>query len=458
MSLIVSVSGIRGTIGGHHSENLTPIDIVNFISSYASWLKQLFETPKVIVGRDARISGQIVSDIAIATLQSMGINVIDAGLSTTPSIEMAVILQQLQGGIILTASHNPKEWNALKLLNHKGEFLTAEDGQQILSIKENNNFLYETIDNIGTKISYNKTIEDHVDAILKLDLISIDKIRQAKFHIAVDPINSTGSISIPVLLDKLHCTYTMINDDLSGNFAHNPEPLDAHLSELKQWSAKAHLGIAVDPDVDRLALVDETGTYFGEEYSLVAISDYVLSKKSGNTVSNLSSSRALQDLTASYGRKYYASAVGEAHVVKLMKSVDAVIGGEGNGGIILPALHYGRDSLVGIALLLSYMAESKLKLSELKNKYSVYHMSKDKIVLPKSTNYNDLIKHLIEKYKGEKISQIDGLKIDFENAWLHLRKSNTEPIIRIYSEAMTAEESERLIAKIKVEVDHFCTL
>lgn len=456
MSLIISVSGIRGTIGGKESENLTPLDIVKFTTAYSIWIKKQFTSPKVIIGRDGRISGKMVSDLIASTLSSMGIDLIDAGLSTTPSIEMGVINHNLQGGIIITASHNPKDWNALKLLNSSGEFLSAEDGQEILRIKENEEFKYNDVDSLGEISTNPNIINEHINSILNLELVNVEKIKSKKFHITCDVINSTGALAIPLLLEKLNCTYDIINGEMTGDFAHNPEPLDENLSTLKLATGhKATLGIAVDPDVDRLALVDEKGIYFGEEYTLVAISDYVLSKKPSATVSNLSSSRALKDLSEYYGQNYFASAVGEAHVVKKMKEVGANIGGEGNGGIIYPELHYGRDSLVGIALLLSYLAESNQSLSGLKAKYSKYEMFKDKIILDPKLNYIKLVEFLVAEYAEDKITTIDGLKIDKANAWVHLRKSNTEPIIRIYSEANTMLEASNLVLEIKSKVNQF---
>jgi phosphomannomutase len=455
MSLIVSVSGIRGTIGGHEGKNLTPLDLVKFASAYSVWLKKQSANPTIAIGRDGRLSGVMVSDLICSTMIAMGVNVIDAGLSTTPSVEMQVILKNLDGGIILTASHNPKEWNALKLLNSKGEFLSAEDGKEILSIKETENFNYSSIENLGVVTMEANSIHDHIKSILNLDLVATEKIRQRNFHIIADVINSTGAIALPMLFESLNCSYELINKELNGDFAHNPEPLEANLIELIEKSKSANLGIAVDPDVDRLALVDENGNYFGEEYTLVCVSDYVLSKNSGNTVSNLSSSRALKDLTESYSQNYYASAVGEAHVVKKMKEVNAVIGGEGNGGVIYPPLHYGRDSLVGIALLLSLMAESDLPLSKLKEKYSKYEMYKDKIQLDENINYKHIVELLTQEFKDEKIDLTDGMKIDFKDSWVQLRKSNTEPIIRIYSEAKSLDEAENLVQNIKSKISKF---
>ncbi|HRI01239.1 MAG TPA: phosphoglucosamine mutase [Saprospiraceae bacterium] len=456
MSLIVSVSGIRGTIGGSVGSNLTPIDIVKFATAYGSFIKQKTSNPKIIIGRDGRISGPMVSDLVIRTLQALGIDLIDAGWSTTPSIEMAVITEKLDGGIILTASHNPKEWNALKLLNAQGEFLSAQDGEEIVKLSQSDTVQFSQIDKLGKIRAWDQSVDSHIAQILQLPLVLKNKIQSKKFKVIVDCINSTGAIAIPKLMNALHCDFSLINETVSGDFAHNPEPLPSHLTDLIQLCKKEKcIGIAIDPDVDRLALIDEQGNYFGEEYTLVAVADYILSKTPGNTVSNLSSSRALRDLTASYNQSYSASAVGEAHVVKLMKETNAVIGGEGNGGIIYPELHYGRDALVGISLLLSYLAESNLNLSQLKSRYTQYFMYKDKMELDPSLDYNQLISYLINEYSSEQINTIDGLKIDFKDSWLHLRKSNTEPIIRIYSEALSEPLAKDLVDQIKIKISDF---
>ncbi|MEO6190261.1 MAG: phosphoglucosamine mutase [Saprospiraceae bacterium] len=456
MSLIVSVSGIRGTIGGQPSDNLTPNEILKFSLAYGLLLKTKNLKPTIVIGRDARISGQMVASFVIASLQSIGINVIDLGLSTTPTVEMAVINHQTDGGIIITASHNPVQWNALKLLNQLGEFISAEDGLKIVEFSKQLNIEFSTAQDLGKLNILENSMEEHVKAILNLKLIPVDLIRAKKYHIVVDCINSTGALALPILLDALSCTYELINGNPNGLFAHNPEPLEIHLQDLiKACGKNTNLGIAVDPDVDRLALVDNHGKFFGEEYSLVCVADYVLDHKLGNTVSNLSSTRALADLTNAKGAHYYACAVGEVHVVKKMKSVHAVIGGEGNGGIILPELHYGRDALVGIALILSNMATKNKSLSELKSQYPHYEMFKDKIDLNPNVDYQSLLNYLKDYYKNEILNLEDGLKIDMANGWLHLRKSNTEPIIRIYSEAQSYHTAQLLIEQIKTLVAKF---
>ncbi|MBK7305258.1 MAG: phosphoglucosamine mutase [Saprospiraceae bacterium] len=456
MSLIISVSGIRGTIGGVKGENLSTEDIVKFSLAFGKLLLQKNPKPTVVLGRDARISGEMVSKLVEASLQSLGVGIIDAGLSTTPSIEMAVLHLKAAGGIILTASHNPREWNALKLLNHRGEFISAEEGLQILELSNLEGLVYADIDNLGQKTSYNSSIEDHIRAILAIPYLPIEKIQSKKYHIVADCINSTGSLALPRLFDSLGCTYELINSNPDGNFRHNPEPLEGHLSELMQATKnKADLGIAVDPDVDRLALVDHEGQYFGEEYSLICCADFMLDVKPGNTVSNLSSSRALADLTLQKGGKHYSSAVGEVHVVNKMKEVNAVIGGEGNGGIILPDLHFGRDSLIGIVLVLANMATKNKTLSQLKSGYPLYYMHKDKINIDPTLNFEDLLKNLSAAYSDVQINLADGLKIDFKDSWLHLRKSNTEPIIRIYSEAKSEQEARILVEDIKIKIEQF---
>lgn len=456
MSLIVSVSGIRGTIGGISGNNLTPPDIIKFSLAYGQWINLTFKNPKIVLGRDARTSGKFVSNLVCSSLQSLGIDVIDLGLSTTPTVEVMVQHLKADGGIIITASHNPFDWNALKLLNHKGEFISAEDGEKIIEISNLENIEFSLAQDLGDEISLDKSFDIHVEKIIKLPIIPVDLIRSKKYHIVVDCINSTGSLAIPILLDALGCSYELINGIPNGEFAHNPEPLEHHLRELiESVKNMANLGIAVDPDVDRLALVDEFGTFYGEEYSLVCVADFILNHKTGNTVSNLSSSRALADLTRKKGGQYYASAVGEVHVVKKMKEVNAIIGGEGNGGIILPELHYGRDALVGIALILSNMASSGKTLHELKESYPKYSMHKDKIQINPNINYSELINYLSSLYQNDNINLEDGLKIDFENSWLHLRKSNTEPIIRIYSESTTESEAKLLVDKIKSQIIDF---
>jgi len=455
MSLIVSVSGVRGTIGGVSGDNLTPPDIVKFSSAYSQWIKNQYPQPTVVIGRDARISGHLVSKLVSSCLQSMGVHVIDLDLSTTPTVEMAVVHLNAHGGIILTASHNPKQWNALKLLNQKGEFLSAADGEQLLNIIQQDQISYAPVDSLGQLRHYENAIQDHVTAILKLPFLPIQAIKSRSFHIVADCINSSGAIALPILFEALGCTYELINEIPDGNFNHNPEPLPEHLQDLlSACSNSSAIGIAVDPDVDRLALVDEKGQYFGEEYTLVTVADYMLDLKAGNTVSNLSSSRALRDLTLMKGGQYFASAVGEAHVVQKMKEVHAIIGGEGNGGVILPDLHYGRDSLVGIALVLANCVTKNKTLSELKSGYPKYAMIKDKVQLKQDTLYNEVLQLLKSNYKNEELNTIDGLKIDFDQAWIHLRKSNTEPIIRIYCEAKSISEAEKLTNQLKHHIHH----
>ena len=454
MTLIKSISGIRGTIGGKYRENLTSQDIVECTAAYGSWILSQGGHQKVIIGRDGRISGKMVSALISNTLVSMGIDVIDLGLSTTPTVEIAVPLEEAQGGIIITASHNPKEWNALKFLNHKGEFISKEDGNQLLTLIETSSIEYAKVDDLGKFETNDTYIQKHIDMILALDTVKVDQIKSKKFHVVVDCINSTGAISIPPLLEALGCTYELVNGEITGNFAHNPEPLPKNLVETceRVSHSNAALGIVVDPDVDRLAFINEDGSWFGEEYTLVAISDYILGLQSGNTVSNLSSTRALRDVTEKHGGTYYAAAVGEVNVVTKMKEVNAIIGGEGNGGIIYPALHYGRDALVGIALLLSLLSDKDQTMSELRSNYPNYEMIKDKISLDASIDVDKILTTLEEKFKNEKINTIDGLKIDYPSSWVHLRKSNTEPIIRIYSEADTKENADKLVTEIKTVI------
>jgi len=451
MTLITSISGIRGTIGGKVGENLTPVDITKFTSAYGSWLKeQNHSSQTVVVGRDARLSGPWVSHIVCATLQSLGFNVIDAGLSTTPTIEMAVVFENAAGGIIITASHNPKQWNALKLLNNKGEFINAAAGNAILEKAAAEDFDFASIEKNG-KYSTQDYLDAHINAILALPLVDVNAIRNAAFSVALDAVNSTGGIYIPALLKalgveqikELHCEPT-------GHFPHNPEPLPQHLGDIinEIKNNKVDLGIVVDPDVDRLALVDENGDLFGEEYTLVAVADYILSNQKGNTVSNLSSTRALRDVTEKHGGIYNAAAVGEVNVVEKMKETNAIIGGEGNGGIIYPELHYGRDALVGVALILSHMAKSGVSASRLRSTYPNYTISKNKIDLPDNLDVDELLDQIAEKYKNQEINRIDGVKIEFDEEWVHLRKSNTEPIIRIYSESKSAQTADVLAKKI----------
>ena len=456
MTLIKSISGIRGTIGGSVGDNLTPIDAVKFASAYGTWLKQQRnkEDYRVVVGRDARISGEMIQNLVMNTLVGLGIHVIDLGLSTTPTVEIAVPLEHADGGIILTASHNPKQWNALKLLNAKGEFLNASEGQLILDIAESDNMNFSDVDSLG-KITKNEAyIEMHIDEVLDLPLVNVDAIEKANFKVVVDGVNSTGGIAIPRLLERLGVHAVKLYCTPNGEFPHNPEPLKEHLTDLSQMVVKerADIGIVVDPDVDRLAFVCDDGEMFGEEYTLVACADYVLSKTPGNTVSNMSSSRALRDVTEAHGQKYEASAVGEVNVVDLMKKNNAIIGGEGNGGIIYPESHYGRDALVGVALFLSLLAEKKMSVSELRASYPSYFMSKKKIQLTPELDVDAILVAMKNRYSHENITTIDGVKIDFAENWVHLRKSNTEPIIRIYTEAKSQSEADTLADKIIGEI------
>ncbi len=460
MSIIKSISGIRGTIGGSAGDNLTPQDIVECTAAFGYWLLQKGNTKKVVLGRDARISGPMVTQLVSATLNGLGIDVIDLELSTTPTVEIAVTALGAGAGIIITASHNPAHWNALKFLNEKGEFISKADGELLLKMLDEGAIRYAEVDELGTYEKAAGWIERHIDLILAMDWIDVDAIKARKFKIVIDPVNSSGAISIPPLLDRLGCEYVMINGEPNGKFAHNPEPLPKHLTELsaKMVSEKADLGISVDPDVDRLAFACEDGTLFGEEYTLVAIADYMLGIKSGNTVSNLSSTRALRDVTEKHGGKYFASAVGEVNVVTKMKEVDAVLGGEGNGGIIIPGLHYGRDALVGIALMLSHLAKNGKTMSALKASYPLYHMVKDKIQLEKGLDLNAILDGLHQEFKNEDCNTIDGLKINFADSWVHMRKSNTEPIVRIYSEAKSVEQAESLVAKMKASIESLTTV
>ena len=443
MALIKSISGIRGTIGGTTNENLTPLDIVKFTAAYGTWLLQqntnkLQANKKVVVGRDGRISGSMVKNIVIATLNGLGIDVIDTDLSTTPTVEMAVSFLKADGGIILTASHNPKEWNALKLLNNKGEFISGSEGELILQLAEKEAFDFASVQNLGKCITDNSTLNEHIAAILKYKLVDAKAIAAAGFKVVIDVVNSTGAIALPALLKALGVKDIIIlNGEMDGNFAHNPEPLPENLTGLSREvvSQKASLGIAVDPDVDRLCFVCEDGSMFGEEYTLVAVADYVLSKTKGNSVSNMSSTKALKDITVKHGGQYFASAVGEVNVVNKMKEVNAVIGGEGNGGIIVPDLHYGRDALIGIALFLTHLAHTQKSIKQLRNTYPDYFISKNKIQLQSGVDVKSLFDKIKKKYKHQPINSDDGLKIEFDNDWVHLRTSNTEPIIRIYSES-----------------------
>jgi phosphomannomutase len=456
MTLIKSISGIRGTIGGKVEDNLTPIDAVKFAAAYGTWLKnqRLKDNYRVVVGRDARISGEMIQNLVMNTLVGMGIHVIDLGLSTTPTVEVAVPMEHADGGIILTASHNPKQWNALKLLNAKGEFLNGIEGKKILDIAESSDMTFAEVDDLG-KITKNEAYIDlHIDEVLDLPLVNRKAIEAVKFKVVVDGVNSTGGIAIPLLLERLGVEAVKLYCDPTGHFPHNPEPLKEHLGDLANAVVKHHadFGIVVDPDVDRLAFMDETGDMFGEEYTLVACADYVLSKTPGNTVSNMSSTRALRDVTLKHGGNYEASAVGEVNVVDLMKKNSAVIGGEGNGGIIYPESHYGRDALVGVALFLSLLAEKKMKVSELRASYPNYFMSKKKIQLTPELDVEGILKTMEANYSHENLTTIDGVKIDFADSWVHLRKSNTEPIIRIYTEAPSQGEADTLADRIIAEI------
>ena len=459
MTLIKSISGIRGTIGGKTGDNLTPIDAVKFASAYGAFIKkrnQNKETIKVVIGRDARISGKMISSLVANTLVGLGIDVVDLGLSTTPTVEVAVPLEKADGGIILTASHNPKQWNALKLLNEKGEFLNGEDGEQILALAESEDFSFSEVDDLGTYTKDSSYLEKHIQEVLNLELVDVDAIKSANFKVVVDGVNSTGGIFIPELLAALNVECIKLYCTPNGQFPHNPEPLKEHLTDISELvvKEKADFGIVVDPDVDRLALICEDGSMFGEEYTLVACADYVLGRLGGgNTVSNLSSSRALRDVTEKHGGTYTASAVGEVNVVIKMKETNTVIGGEGNGGIIYPASHYGRDSLVGVALFLSHLAHKKMSCKALRESYPSYFMSKNKIQLTPEIDVDNILETMAYKYANEDVNTIDGVKIDFAEEWIHLRKSNTEPIIRIYTEAKSQAAAdalaERFIGEIK---------
>jgi len=450
VALLKTISGFRGTIGGTPKTNLTPLDIVACTAAFGQWMLSCDVPKKVIIGRDGRISGDLVSALSSNTLLALGIDVVDLGLSTTPTVEVMVPKLSAGAGIIFTASHNPKQWNALKFLNHKGEFISGEIGNTILSLEAKSEFDFAEVDDMGTYSTYDNAIAEHVQDILNLDYLDIAAIQKRKFHVVIDCINSTGAISIPPLLDKLGCTYELINGEVNGEFAHNPEPLPAHLVDLceKVASSSADLGIVVDPDVDRLAFVSDNGVFFGEENTLVAVADFVLSKKPGNTVSNLSSTRALSDITKKHGASYFASAVGEVNVVNKMKESNAVIGGEGNGGVILPDLHYGRDALVGIALFLNLLCDKGMSCSELYESYPKYEIRKHKIQLQEKMDLDKIFSELKTKYADEQINTIDGLKIDMKNGWVHLRKSNTEPILRVYSESSSAEEADQLAEMI----------
>ena len=452
MTLIKSISGIRGTIGGKPGDTLNPLDIVKFTSAYATFIRRKGKSKSntIVVGRDGRISGDMVRNIVCGTLMGIGYDVINIGMATTPTTELAVAMQQAAGGIIITASHNPRQWNALKLLNEKGEFLTAADGEEVLAIAEKEDFEYASVDELGKYTEDNSFNQRHIDSILNLKLVDREAIKNAHFKVLVDAVNSVGGVIIPQFLDALGVEYKVLNGEPTGDFAHNPEPLEKNLGEIMGEIAKGgyDLGIVVDPDVDRLVFISENGEMFGEEYTLVSVADYVLSKTPGNTVSNLSSTRALRDVTERHGGKYTAAAVGEVNVTTQMKNVNAVIGGEGNGGVIYPESHYGRDALVGVALFLSHLAHKGCTASELKASYPEYFMAKNRIDLTPTADIDAILAKVKEVYSNEEIIDIDGVKINFANSWVHLRKSNTEPIIRVYSEASTLQEAEELGEKL----------
>lgn len=452
MTLIKSISGIRGTIGGNVGDTLNPLDIVKFTTAYATFIRKSGKSKsnKIVVGRDARISGEMVKNIVCGTLMGMGYDVINIGLATTPTTELAVTMSGAAGGIIITASHNPRQWNALKLLNNESEFLSAADGNEVLRIAESEDFDYADVDRLGHYAEDDSFDKRHIDSVLNLKLVDVEAIRKAKFRVCLDTINSVGGIILPKLLDSLGVEYTVLNGEANGDFAHNPEPLEKNLSGImaEMKSGKYDLGIVVDPDVDRLAFICEDGKMFGEEYTLVSVADYVLAFNPGNTVSNLSSTRALRDITEKHGGKYYASAVGEVNVTTKMKECNAVIGGEGNGGVIYPESHYGRDALVGIGLFLSSLAHKGCSASQLRATLPNYFIAKNRIELTPETNIDEILLKIKEQYKNEQINDVDGVKIDFSDKWVHLRKSNTEPIIRVYSEAHTLEEAEQLAKEI----------
>ncbi len=460
MSLIKSISGIRGTIGGSVGDNLTPLDIVKFTAAFATWLKAHSEgdNKKIVVGRDARISGPMVESLVEATLVGVGVDVVNIGMATTPTTEIAVKKEKAIGGIIITASHNPKQWNALKLLNSDGEFLSDKDGKEVLALADKDQFTFAEVDDLGS-VNHEDYTETHIKDVLKLDIVNKKAIEKVNFTVAIDCVNSVGGLILPKLLEELGVDKVIkLNCEANGHFAHNPEPLPANLTQISDEMKKgiADVGFVVDPDVDRLAIICEDGSMFGEEYTLVSVADYILNHTPGNTVSNLSSTRALRDVTDAHGGIYHAAAVGEVNVVTKMKETNAVIGGEGNGGVIYPKAHYGRDALVGIALFLSLLAEKKMKVSELRKTYPNYFISKNKIQLTPDIKVDDILSQMKEKYANEQVNDIDGVKIDFADSWVHLRKSNTEPIIRIYSEAHTEAEANDLAKKIMSEIEEIC--
>jgi phosphomannomutase len=458
VALIKSISGIRGTIGGKPGDNLTPVDIVKFAAAYGTIITDGKTSATIVIGRDGRISGEMVQQLVVNTLTALGIDVIDLGLSTTPTVEVAVKMEKADGGIILTASHNPKEWNALKLLNSEGEFISAEIGAQVLELATNEDFSFAAVDKLGTVTINNSYLEKHIEAVVNYPLVNAKAIAKQHFKVVVDAINSTGAIYVPALLRALGVKdIVVLNGEVNGKFAHNPEPLPEHLSQLSSEvvQQKAHLGIAVDPDVDRLCFVNEDGSLFGEEFTLVAIADYVLSKRKGNTVSNMSSTKALKEITGKHGGEYFPSAVGEVNVVKKMKEVNAVIGGEGNGGIIVPDFHYGRDALIGIGLFLSHLADCKKGMKSLRSSYPDYFISKNKIELQKGVDVKPIFEKIKEKYARNPINTEDGLKIEFDNDWVHLRTSNTEPIIRIYSESDFETKAANIAMQLMRDIKEF---
>ena len=458
MALIKSISGIRGTIGGRPGENLSPLDIIKFTSAYGSWIKERNKGKKIVIGRDGRVSGEMIRNLVVSTLTGLGLDVVDLGLSTTPTVELGVIWEQAGGGIVITASHNPVEWNALKLLNERGEFISAQDGATILEKAKNENFVFASVDKLGNYSVNNSYLQKHVDAVVNHPLVDVAGIRQKHFRIVIDTINSTGALVLPDLLKELGAGEAIIlNGDVNGKFAHNPEPLPENLSALSSAvvKMKADLGIAVDPDVDRLCFVCEDGSMFGEEYTLVAVADYVLGKKPGNTVSNMSSTKALKEITLKHGGQYYPSAVGEVNVVIKMKEMNAVIGGEGNGGIIVPDFHYGRDALIGIGLFLSALAQHKNGIRSFRTKYPDYFISKNKIELQNGVNVVDIFEKIKRKYKNQPANTEDGLKIEFDNDWVHLRTSNTEPIIRIYAESNFETTANNIAQRLMQDIKEF---
>lgn len=461
MTLIKSISGFRGTIGGKPGETLNPLDIVKFVSSYATLRRQAVKAGanKIVVGRDARISGPMVSKVVCGTLLGLGYDVVDIGLASTPTTELAVIMEKADGGIIITASHNPRQWNALKLLNEHGEFLDKDEAAEVVKVADIGDFSYADVDHLGKYKADSSYNQKHIDLVKSLELVDVEAIRKANFRVALDTVNSVGGVILPELLKQLGVeTVNGLYLEPTGDFKHNPEPLEKNLGDIMSLMSKGgyDVGFVVDPDVDRLALIDERGKMYGEEYTLVTVADYILQNTSGNTVSNLSSTRALRDVTEKYGCKYTPSAVGEVNVVTKMKEVGAVIGGEGNGGVIYPAAHYGRDALVGIALLLTYFAKLGKRISEIRNMYPHYEMAKNRIDLKEGSNPDAILAKMKEKYQGDNVTTIDGVKIDFEDKWVHLRKSNTEPIIRVYSEAHTAKEAQDLGERFVKEIESLC--